>query len=78
MIAARQKLPRGRAATAWAAQLAAGTGFDPQGRAHVEVARILDCIYGDRAPGGAGHFARERPENAPDTSSDNDNATVLE
>jgi predicted dehydrogenase len=35
----------GRAAVAWAEQLAAGTGFDPEAAKLVEVARVLDRIY---------------------------------
>ena len=39
----------GRAAVAWAERLAAGTGFDAAAQELVEVARVLDAIYG-RAP----------------------------
>jgi predicted dehydrogenase len=36
----------GRAAIAWAAQLARGAGFDPEAARFVEVAAVLDAIYG--------------------------------
>lgn len=36
----------GRAIVDWAGRLAAGGGFDPEAESHVEVARILDRIYG--------------------------------
>jgi predicted dehydrogenase len=36
----------GRAAADWAARLAAGEGFDPAAEKLVDVARVLDRIYG--------------------------------
>jgi len=36
----------GRAAVAWAERLAAGAGFDPEADRLVELARVLDAIYG--------------------------------
>jgi predicted dehydrogenase len=36
----------GRMLVAWAEQLAAGAGFDPASWEHVEVARVMDRIYG--------------------------------
>jgi predicted dehydrogenase len=43
----------GRAAVAWTAQLAGGTGFDAEAAHLVDVARVLDAIY-DRHAGRRG------------------------
>lgn len=40
----------GRAAAHWAAQLAAGQRFDPAAERIIDVAHVLDCIYGRAAP----------------------------
>ncbi len=43
----------GRAATAWAARLAAGRSFDPEIRKMIQVATVLDAIYGRTAIGAS-------------------------
>lgn len=43
----------GRAAVAWAQQLAAGVRFVPESEQHVAVASVLDRLYGRRAAAGA-------------------------
>lgn len=42
----------GRAAADWARRLAAGDRFDPEAERLVEVARVLDRIYGRESPAG--------------------------
>ena len=56
----------GRAAVAWAERLAAGAGFDPEAERLVDLAGVLDAIYGrfDSAPGRA-EAGRDDKERAP-------------